>query len=402
VVLPDTDEEILEKSVDVKKFSEIEELTGKLKISDEAKKLMRSVMENDKETIDEGKLIKEAYNRGISSFTPSMMFEKLVKNFSLAKQLYGETMIRLLTGYDPSYIEKNISVPEFKKLLKKAIEEKVSSLKKDKIIGKDDEITDAGTELAMVVMAAEELDNIIPKGYLGEKVHKKADIYGEKEDYKIYKKGTRYRDIAVKRSVKTAIRRGHERIDEEDLRAFERMQKGRVTLIYAVDSSGSMRGNKIDAAKRAGVALAYRAINEKDKVGLIIFGDRIKETVMPTDDFTLLLKKLTKITASKETNIVIALKKAAEMFEEYDSTRHLIIITDVLPTAGEHPEKETLDSAAEARARGVTISIVGISLDRKGRELGQKIAEIGKGRLYIARNTEDIDKIVLEDYNSVI
>lgn len=402
MVLPDIGEESVEKNIEVKKLTEIEELTGKLKISDEAKKLMRSVVENDKETIDEGKLIKEAYNQGMSSFTPSMMFENLVNNFSMAKKLYGETMIRLLTGYDPSYIEKNISVPEFKNLLKKAIEEKISRLKKDKILDKNDSITDAGAELAMVVMAAEELENIIPKGYLGEKIHKKANIYGEKEDYSVYKKGARYRDIAVKRSVKIAIRRGHEKIREKDLRSFERMQKGRVTIIYAVDCSGSMRGSKIDSAKRAGIALSYKAINEKDRVGLIIFGNDIKEAIMPTQDFSLLLRKLTKISASKETNIVLALNKAAEMFEDRDSTNHLIIITDVLPTAGEHPEKETLDKSAEIGSKGVTISIVGINLDKRGRELGRKIADIGHGRLYIAKNTEEIDKIVLEDYGEVV
>ena len=163
-----------------------------------------------------------------------------------------------------------------------------------------------------------------------------------------------------------------------------------------------MKGRKIDAAKRAGVALAYKAINEKDKVGLVIFGDKIKDSIPPTDDFTLLLKKLTKITASRETNIVVAIKNASELFEADGCTKHLVLITDVLPTSGEHPEKETLEAAAEARARGITISIVGINLDKKGKELGMKIAELGEGKLYIAKNTEDIDRIVLEDYESVM
>ena len=402
MVLPDTEQEEAEKKVDVKKFSEIEELTGKLKISDEAKKLMHSVMENDKETIDEGKLIKEAYNKGISAFTPSTIFENLAKNFSMAKHLYGETMIRLLTGYDPSYLEKNISVPEFKKLVKKAIEEKINALKKNKILGKDDSITETGTELAMVVMAAEELENMIPKGYFGGRASKKQSIYGERGDDRQYSRGARYRDIDIKRSVKLAIRRGHRTLEKDDLRASERLQKGSVTVVYAIDSSGSMRGNKIDAAKRAGVALAYKAIQEKDKVGLIIFGDEIKTQVNPTQDFTLLLKELTKISALKETNIVLALKKSEEMFTDENSTKHLIIITDVLPTTGEHPEKETFEAAAEASAKGITISIVGISLDKNGKELGRKIAEIGKGKFYVARNTEEIDKIVLEDYESVL
>ena len=401
MVLPDITEESVEKNVEIKKFSEIEELSGKLKISDEAKKLMRSVMENDENVIDDGKLIKESYNQGISSFTPSLVFEKLVKNFSLAKQLYGETMIRLLTGYDPSYLEKNISVPEFQKLVKKAIEEKIEQLKKQKLLDKDERITEKASELASVIILAEEIEKIVPKGYLGKWVTKKPDIYGEKEDYKSYKKGVRYRDIAVKRSVKTAIRRGHTEILENDLRAFERMRRGKITVIYAVDSSGSMRGKKIDSAKKAGLALAYKAIDEGDKVGLVIFGDEIRQAISPTNDFTLLLKELTQVSASRETNITLAISKASEMFLDEDSTKHLIIITDALPTTGKHPEKETIDAAAEAKAKGITISIVGINLDRQGERLGIEIARIGEGKLYKARNLEDIDKIVLEDYEGL-
>lgn len=401
MVLPDITEESVEKNVEIKRFSEIEEISGKLKISDEAKKLMRSVMENDEDVIDDGKLIKESYNQGISSFTPSAIFEKLVRNFSLAKQLYGETMIRLLTGYDPSYLEKNISVPEFQKLVKKAVEEKVEDLKKQKLLGKDERITEKASELASVIILSEEIEKIVPKGYLGKWVSKKPDIYGEKEDYKDYKKGVRYRDIAVKRSVKTAIRRGHDKIMESDLKAYERMRRGKITVIYAVDSSGSMRGKKIDSAKKAGLALAYRAMEERDKVGLIIFGEDIRTAISPTEDFTLLLREITRVTASRETNITVAINKSSEMFPDDDSTRHLIIITDVLPTTGKHPEKETLDAAAEAKSKGITISIVGINLDKNGEKLGIEIARIGEGRLYKARNLEDIDKIVLEDYEGL-
>ncbi|MBW3023156.1 VWA domain-containing protein, partial [Candidatus Woesearchaeota archaeon] len=155
------------------------------------------------------------------------------------------------------------------------------------------------------------------------------------------------------------------------------------------------------SAKKAGLALAYKAMEERDKVGLIIFGDEIKQAIRPTEDFTLLLKELTKVTASKETNITLAIKKAAEMFSEEDSTKHLIILTDALPTAGKEPEKDTLNAAAEAKAKEITISIVGINLDKQGEKLGIEIAKIGEGKLYKARNLEEIDKIVLEDYSGL-
>ena len=54
----------------------------------------------------------------MSAFTPDLMFEQLVQNYSLAKQIYGESIIRLISGYEPDYVKKNIGIPEFKKELK--------------------------------------------------------------------------------------------------------------------------------------------------------------------------------------------------------------------------------------------------------------------------------------------
>jgi len=80
-------------------------------------KLMKSVLSNDKKTIDDGKLIAESINQGISAFTPDLAFENITKNFTIAKQLYGEKLIRLLAGYNPNYIAKNLGIPEFQKEL---------------------------------------------------------------------------------------------------------------------------------------------------------------------------------------------------------------------------------------------------------------------------------------------
>ena len=283
-----------EKKVEIKQTSAAEELTGKLKFQSEENKLMHSVLENDKETIDDGKLIKEAINQGIGSFTPDLIFEQLVKNYSIAKQIFGPSLIRLLTGYDENYVSRNIKIPEFQKELRKNVEDNIEKLKDNQLLKKDGSISDKGIELASLILYTEELDNLIPKGILGEKLHKKDFIYGDKEDVKNYKKGDRYRDIAIKKSIKLAVRRGHSKLDENDLKSFEKQSKGQIYLIYGLDASGSMKGKKIDTCKKAGIALAYKAIEEKDKVGLIVFGSEIKEAVEPTDDFKRLIMEITR------------------------------------------------------------------------------------------------------------
>mgnify|MGYP001254246016 FL=1 len=52
----------------------------------------------------------------------------------------------------------------------------------------------------------------------------------------------------------------------------------------------------------------------------------------------------------------------------------------------------------KARARGITISLLGINLDDKGRKFAEKVVQLGDGRMYIVKEVEEIDSIVLEDY----
>lgn len=389
------------EDVKLKEFSKAEELSGKLAFQQLEDKLMHSVLENDKKTIDSGKLISDVINQGMSSFTPDLMFEQLVKNYTLAKQIYGESIIRLVSGYEPDYVKKNIGIPEFQRELKEKIQERIKELKDEGLVEKDNSLSEKGIELASLVLYFEELDKIVPKGIVGEKISKKTFIYGEKENSRLYKKGDRYRDIALKKSLKLALRRGHTAFDGKDLQVFEKQSKGRTYIIYGLDASGSMKGKKIEACKKAGIALAYKAINEKDKVGLIVFGSEVKEVVEPTSDFTRLLKEITRIKASKETDIVATIRKAIELFPSEDITKHLILITDALPTKGDEPEKLTLEEASVARSKGITISLIGINLDEKGRKFAEKIIQVGEGRLYVVRNLENVDEIVLEDYYSI-
>lgn len=388
-------------STDIDSVSKIDEKKGKLSSDFSYERLMHSVFENDKKKINEGKLISESINLGMSSFTPSGMFKELVKDYSLAKKIFGERIIRQLSGYDPSYIEKNIHIPEFQRELLKGITKNIDTLKKENLLNKDNSFTEKAIELASLTLYFEELDNLMPKGILGEKFHKEISRYGAKQDVRSYKKD-RYRDIAIKSSVKTAIRRGHKKLVPGDIRVYERQSKGECYIIYALDASGSMKGKKIEQCKKAGIALAFKAIEEKDKVGLIVFGSDIRTEIEPTQDFMLLLREITKIMALRETNIAMTLNRAVSLFPDENITKHLILLTDALPTVGKEPEKETLGAASAARANEITISLIGINLDKKGEKLAERIVEIGQGRLYIIKSLENLDKIVLEDYYHVV
>lgn len=379
-------------------FSKAEELTGKLQSQSEEDKLMHLVLQHDKDTIEDGRLAAAALNHGIS-FTPDMMFEKLVNQYAMTEHLYGESLIQLLSGYNPDYLKKNIRIPEFQRQLKKLLQERFERLKREGYVNRQGQLTEKAVELASLVLYLEELEHLLAKGILGTKESRHTAVYGDKSTVRDYRKGDRYRDIALKKSIKTAIRRLHTRLDRADLRVHTRKSKGSVEVVYAVDASGSMKGRKIGMAKRAGIALSFTALQQKDRVGLLVFGSKVREQVRPTNDFTFLIQTITSVSAREETNITQTIYKSAELFSQQQVTKHLILLTDALPTIGS--KEETLEAVSQASAMGITVSVVGISLDREGRQLAQQIVQLGKGRLYLARKVEELDTIVLQDYYAV-
>jgi len=380
---------------------EIEELSGKLASNPDEDRLMRSVLENEEQSVKDGKVIAEAVNQGVGSFTPDIFFKNLVQNYKNAERLYGETLIRALTEYTPDYVRKNVSIPEFQAALLQRIEDHVDEMKEKGLVDQHGLITGQGMKLAALVLYTEELDNLVSKG-LGRKELKQQDSYGDKEDaVPFVKHRFRFKDIALKQSVKTALRRGHTKVQVRDLKAFERAHKGKIQVIYAIDSSGSMRGEKIGMCKRAGIALAYKAIEERNEVGLIIFTSKIEQAIAPMQDFRTILTELTCIRAGMETDIAKTILESVSLFAKKECTKHLVILTDALPTKGKDPRRETLEAAGVARDNGITVSIIGISLDPDGEKLARDIVEVGDGRLYRVKNLAELDSVVLEDYDAL-
>ncbi len=361
---------------------------------------MHSVLEADKENVDDAKLLESSMDMGVGSFHPDLMMEKLVQNYQMAKELTGETILQLLSSYNPDYIEKNIHIPEFQRELRQQIERKIEDLKAKGLLDKGGSISEKGRELALLHLFVQELDKLESQGFSGERVHKKRAVYGEKGDIRPFRKGDRYGDVNIKKSIHTAIRRGHKHLDIKDLKTVERKRKGSIYVIYALDASGSMKGRKIAAAKKAGLALAYKALQSKDKVGLVVYETELKAKVVPTDNFPLLARTIVDVTATQQTDMKQMIETSFDLFPDKTATKHLILLTDGLPTVGKDPKKETLQAVAMAKEQGITTSVVGLGMDDEGETLALQMIEIGQGKFYSVKDLDMVDAVVLEDYYS--
>ena len=383
----------------LKTSNAVDEVAGKLSSQLAEQKLMHAVLSNDQTTINEGKIIQEALNRGIGSFTPDMLFEHLVKNYAMATQLFGETLIKLLLGYNASYLQRNLRIPEFARELKQKIEQKITELKDKGLLDNDGFIAPKGIDLASIVLYVQELESLHAKGML--EPGTTLSPYGERSTARNYQRGDSYKSVALRPSISRATRRGRTTLTAHDLKVSTRVAKGKISLIYALDSSASMKGEKIDLCKKAGIALTYKALARNDQVGIVSFSARIKDSVAPTTDFSTLLHTITKISASEQTDFNHVMHETIDLFPNNKTTKHVLILTDALPTVGTQPEKTTLQAVADAHNKGITISVIGINLDDKGTKLAEAIAQTGEGRFFVVKNLEDLDRIVLEDYYAV-
>jgi Mg-chelatase subunit ChlD len=390
------DNEGRDDDVTIEEASTVDELSGKMARNPDAERLMHTVMENDEQDIKDGKLIAESTDYAMGSFTPDLIFEKLVQNYKNAERMLGPTIIRELTGYEGGFVERNVKVSEFREEIKKNIHHNVDRMKKDGLLDKDGRVTEQGLSLAKLIRYTEELDHLIARG-LGKKEITERSHYGEPDGTVPFRQH-RYKDVDVRGSVTRAIRRGHTTIEKEDLRAIERREHGKVSIVYAMDASGSMRGSKLRMGKRAGIALAYQAIQDRNDVGLVIFTSRIEKSIPPTREFGLVLEELSKVRAGQETDIGLVIDHCIPLFPKSDMTKHLVLLTDALPTRGEDPGRIAQDAAARAAAHGITISVVGLALEKEGATLAGRIVELGHGKLYRVTNLEELDTIILEDY----
>ncbi len=394
--LEDTD---TDPEVSIAHVSEGEELTGKMGSDFDEERLAHSVLEDDGSGTDDGLLLEQSIDYSVGSFTPDLLYEQLVQNYRNAQRLFGPTIIRQLTGYDGEFIERNLKIAEFREELKRNIGRGIERLEDAGLIDDDGVLTDAGKELAALTLVTDELEHLRARG-LGRRETRERSHYGER-DRTVAWRGQRYKDVDVRATVRAALRRSHPSITREDLRASERVDRGAISIVYAFDASGSMRGEKIGLAKRAGIALAHQAIGDRNRVGLLVFTSKVEERIPPTDDFSTVLHALANARAGQETDIALAIRESIAMFPHGARTKHLVLLTDAVPTTGAEPARLTLEAASAARDAGVTVSVVGLNLEREGERLAERVVELGEGRLYRVKRLDELDLLVLEDYESV-
>ncbi len=165
-----------------------------------------------------------------------------------------------------------------------------------------------------------------------------------------------------------------------------------IAIVLVIDRSGSMRGDKLEAAKESAAA-TVRVLNGSDYVGIVAFDNNASTLVRlkKASNRTSIALDIARLTANGGTNILPALREAHEMLQGVNAkVKHVILLSD-----GQAPASGIAGEVQDMRANRITVSAVGIGQADRG--LLQMIVENGDGKLYFTQDLSALPRIFMKE-----
>ncbi len=238
-------------------------------------------------------------------------------------------------------------------------------------------------------------------------------------DIRKYECEDRFRDISLRRTMREVItkRRHPEKIQREDIRIKERRPLGCMDVVLALDRSSSMiEFSKFQYARKAAIGLALAAFKNGDRSSVVTFANTATKLNKLTYNVQPILEKITEVRPAGYTNLEDGIKNAREILlsASRNAEKHIIIITDGVPTTHNFHEstkqQDTIDEKARAklaalrqvkicRANKISSSVVCIL--RGGDvdiEFSKKLARAGEGSAHFLKDEKNLLDAVLQDY----
>lgn len=167
-------------------------------------------------------------------------------------------------------------------------------------------------------------------------------------------------------------------------------------IIFVIDVSGSMQGEKIQQAREA-LRFCVNSLNKSDRFEIISFStsinnfqNRLKEA--GNDETKNALYFIDNLSASGGTNINDALKKALQLKQRDDERpTSIVFLTDGLPTEGETNIKRILDNLKMEKKEFIRIFSFGVGYD-VNTYLLDKLSEDHHGSANYVKPGENIEK----------
>ena len=203
--------------------------------------------------------------------------------------------------------------------------------------------------------------------------------------------------IDIPATIRTCVERGGHmekdglqgQIMPEDLRMKRYRNKKHSTVLFVVDASRSQGANKrLAFAKGAVMAMLEKAYCDRNRVGLILFGDKHATVKLPfTKSVDVAAENMRELKAKGNTPLAMGLRLAAQVQmadrRKYPEDIHLtVLITDGksnYDTEHGNPVKLVYQAAEDLRKNELPLLVIDTENSIFGMGIGARIAELADG-----------------------
>ena len=171
---------------------------------------------------------------------------------------------------------------------------------------------------------------------------------------------------------------------------LDRSQRVPKTMIYVLDRSGSMTGQKIEQAKAA-LKFLLNQLAPADTFNIIAYDSSVESfrpEIQRADEATVkaALQFADGLYAGGSTNIDGALQAALKMLTDPRRPSYVLFLTDGLPTAGETREVQIATRARDANAARARLFSFGVGYDVNSRLLDRLSRDLRGQSVYVRPN----------------
>ena len=177
------------------------------------------------------------------------------------------------------------------------------------------------------------------------------------------------------------------------------------TLIFVVDISGSMgRENRLGLVRRS-LRLLLDELNEQDRVGLVVYGDRGRVLQEPTADLDRLRRAIDGLQPGGSTNAEEGLVLAYDLAREHlrnDAVNRVVLCSDGVANVGRTGPDSILERIESDAAAGIELTAVGFGMGNYNDVLMEQLADRGEGRYAYVDTLAEARRLFVEDLTGTL
>jgi uncharacterized protein with von Willebrand factor type A (vWA) domain len=216
-----------------------------------------------------------------------------------------------------------------------------------------------------------------------------------------YDFGDDYANVNIEKTMLNAMERQDwsmgQSLQEDDFHVWELVHQTRMCAGLIIDESGSMHGEKVEAAIDASLALAeLMGKDPKDSLRVFLFSDRVRE--IPRWDI------VNANFSGGTTDIRSSLRSFRQAVRNEHGDKQAYIITDTEPNTQdgryvgfEAAAPGVMEEVMRCNQEGITINIIMLDQREELKMLATSLARRGLGRVFHT-SPQNLVEVVVEDY----